>query len=200
MANFHKDPAPNQCSLLFRPKPVASENLAGYLLRLAELNHLHHTQEFLDFLGQKPESHFQPPLTPQLGVYSLARLSTSLELPVSILAEMSRPIDVRVGKHRKFFYQGLAWPIELLRYRYRAWCPGCLAEQSVHLSCWDWQLTTHCCKHHVLLIDRCPECGKRVSWRRASLSYCSCGFSLATAPTSSINPNDSVIDIPPVSG
>ncbi|WP_083844250.1 TniQ family protein [Pseudogulbenkiania sp. NH8B] len=181
--------------LLLRPKLRQGENLAGYLLRLANLNCLQHPQELLEYLGQKSISRYQPSLSPQLGIYSLEKLALQLGQPVEELASLAWPFDVRVGKHRKFQYKGGAWPQELLRYSYRAWCPCCLAENAMHLAAWDWQLTTYCSKHQVLLVDTCPACQRRVSWRYASLHHCSCGFLIDQAPAIAVNCGSSAIEI-----
>lgn len=169
--------------LLLHPNPRQGENLAGYLLRLASLNCLQHPLELLEYLGQKSISRYQPPLTPQLGVYSLEKLAKQLKQPSGKISAIAWPLDVRVGKYRRFLYQGLAWPLELLRHDYRAWCPYCLSETSLHRADWDWHLYTCCHKHQTILLDKCPSCFKRVSWHYASLHHCRCGFPLHTAQT-----------------
>ncbi|WP_287880638.1 TniQ family protein [Aquitalea sp.] len=171
----------NTRQLLFHPQPQDFETLPGYLLRVADLNCLQHPQELLDFLEQKAETIYRAPLTPQLGVYSLGTLAQQLKQPLEKIVAMAWPLDIRVGKHRRFLYQGLTWPLELLRHDYRAWCPYCLSERLMHRADWDWHLSTCCHKHQTILLDRCPACFKRVSWRYASLNRCNCGFPLHTA-------------------
>lgn len=110
----------NTRQLLFHPQPQDFETLPGYLLRVADLNCLQHPQELLDFLEQKAETIYRAPLTPQLGVYSLGTLAQQLKQPLEKIVAMAWPLDIRVGKHRRFLYQGLTWPLELLRHDYRA--------------------------------------------------------------------------------
>jgi len=177
------DPATLTYRLLIRPAPDPRESLAGYLLRLADMNCLRHAQELLEFLGIRAKGNFQPSQTPQFGVYSLDRLSKELGHPAESFAGIARPLDVRFGKYRKFGYRGTLWPVDLIRDKHRAWCPLCLKEETILPSSWDWRVMTTCDRHRVFLVDRCPACQKAVSWRDSLLRHCACGFLLSEAPS-----------------
>lgn len=187
MNTLSTDPA--DCfRLLIRPAPDVRENLAGYLLRVAELNCLRHVQELREFLGTYATYPSQPSLIPQFGIYDLALLGKELNIPVSSLDNLVQPLDVRVGKFRKFRHQGKLWPLEMLRDKHRAWCPLCLKEAHIQQASWDWRLQTACAKHSVLLVEHCPSCQRHVSWRYSSLRQCVCGYPLADAPTLPADP------------
>jgi len=199
MNTLSTDPA--DCfRLLIRPAPDVRENLAGYLLRVAELNCLRHVQELREFLGTYATYPSQPSLIPQFGIYDLALLGKELNIPVSSLDNLVQPLDVRVGKFRKFRHQGKLWPLEMLRDKHRAWCPLCLKEAHIQQASWDWRLQTACARHRVLLVEHCPSCQRYVSWRYSSLRQCVCGYPLADAPTLPAGPAWQPIpvnDLPP---
>ncbi len=199
MNTLSTDPA--DCfRLLIRPAPDIREGLAGYLLRVAEVNCLRHVQELREFLGAYTTYPSPPSLIPQFGIYDLELLSKELNLPASRLAAIAKPLDVRVGKFRKFRHKGKLWPLGMLREKHRAWCPLCLKEAHIQQASWDWRLQTACPRHRVLLIDRCQACQRQVSWRCSSLQHCICGYPLADAPTLPADPAwkpIAVNDLPP---
>lgn len=194
-------PNPADCfRLLIRPSPDPRESLAGYLLRVAEVNCLRHVQELREFLGAYTTYPSPPSLIPQFGIYDLELLGKELDLPASHLAAIAKPLDVRVGKFRKFRHQGKLWPLGMLRDKHRAWCPLCLKEAHIQQASWDWRLQTACPRHRVLLVDRCQSCQRHVSWRCSSLRHCVCGYPLADAPTLPVDPAwqpIAVNDLPP---
>lgn len=186
--------------LLIRPAPDVRENLAGYLLRVAELNCLRHMQELREFLGTHATYPSQPSLIPQFGIYDLARLGKELNIPVSRLDTIVQPLNVRVGKFRKFRHQGKLWPLEMLRDKHRAWCPLCLKEAHIQQASWDWRLQSACSRHKVILVEHCPSCQRHVSWRYSTLQQCVCGYPLAEAPVVPACPawqSITVSDLPP---
>ncbi|MDE1712702.1 TniQ family protein (plasmid) [Chromobacterium amazonense] len=168
--------------LLARPTPDPAEQLAGYLLRLADMNCLRHPQELCQLLQSTPDTKVRASLVPQVGVYDLAPLARSTGYEIEQLEKLTRPLDVRVGRFRHFEYQGRRWPLSIIRSKYRAWCPLCLRTKGKQLASWDWHVTTYCPEHQVLLVEHCPACNKRVSWRHSSLYRCACGAELARAP------------------
>lgn len=54
-------------------------------------------------------------------------------------------------------------------------CVRCLDEQGCALAAWDISMITSCPRHQIKLIDRCPKCGRCISWRRPDLWTCHCG-------------------------
>ncbi len=167
--------------LLARPKLDQAEHLAGYLLRLADVNCLRHSQELCQLLYPEADTTARASLIPQAGIYDLYQLANHTGQPIEQLEKLTRPLDVRVGRFRQFEYQGKNWPLSTIRYKYRAWCPQCLKTKGRQLSSWDWHITTYCPEHQVLLLEHCPACNKRVSWRHSSLYRCACGAELVRA-------------------
>jgi hypothetical protein len=74
-----------------------------------------------------------------------------------------------------------------LTHYYPRVCPQCLAEHGIAMAIWDLTLFVACPKHACLLIDTCPACATRISWKRSKIAICRCGFRLADAPAPPAN-------------
>lgn len=79
-------------------------------------------------------------------------------------------------------------------------CPRCLAEDKSPYFRLTWRLAfvTHCTKHHVLLVDRCPHCRKPIVFVRAkpgmdSIACCVfCGFDFRDAKIKRISSSNRI--------
>lgn len=76
-------------------------------------------------------------------------------------------------------FHGLTINVRHLRLSKPAICPGCIEDLDYIPDIWDYSLFHVCQKHGFKLVDRCPECGQRLTWNREKLDTCSCGMSLA---------------------
>ena len=54
-------------------------------------------------------------------------------------------------------------------------CPLCFRDGRLHPMHWDRPLTIICAVHQLCLIDRCSECRRPISHRRAHMYFCVCG-------------------------
>lgn len=177
-------------SLMFRPRIRADESFAGYLLRLIDANCLSGTPELLGALGQRLGRTNVPSYLPQFGVYFLEVMADVLRHSVAELEIHCHQLDSPTGRSRRFFHDGLKWPLSAFRHKYRAWCPQCMANDPMHHRDWDLRMITVCFKHKSLLAERCPECGQTVPWRNCRLNTCRCGGLLSRAKTIPIAMND----------
>jgi hypothetical protein len=59
--------------------------------------------------------------------------------------------------------------------RFTRVCPECIRELGYARAIWDVRLVVACPRHHKLLLDTCPACGKTLTWMRRGLLTCSCG-------------------------
>ena len=60
------------------------------------------------------------------------------------------------------------------------YCPACLAHSRIQNIDWQISLKTHCAKHGIQLIDKCPSCNESLSFEAINddcCSYCSCQLS-----------------------
>ncbi len=61
------------------------------------------------------------------------------------------------------------------------YCPKCLAGELITVF-QDIKAFKICPFHQVLIIEQCPQCGKRERWVDAHLLFCSCGFDRRNTP------------------
>lgn len=73
-------------------------------------------------------------------------------------------------------YLGIDIPEQYLRLSNPAICPRCIEDSDYHRAIWDHKLVTSCTKHNVELLDYCPDCGEKISWKRNKINRCNCGF------------------------
>lgn len=163
--------------LLVRAVPLRGEGLRGYLLRVSELNGLLPSLDLYRILvgvGQH--------LTATRS--TLTRVAEALSLPSELVKRLDLEAlswsDSKVGRFA-------GHQIALARHRGSrcALCPRCIDISKVVYAAWDLTAVTTCPRHGCWLIDHCPQCGKRITWRRLGVSRCVCGYDLAEAPTAS---------------
>lgn len=141
--------------LVFRSKPLPSEGLNGYLLRLAEGN----GYDDIGFLcGNQDISRQQ--LMQWLGLQN-SRLLNGLA--------------PQLNSSRKAYIK--PWNDKTSRY-----CPECLNESAAWHREWESTYITACPTHGYRLIDRCSVCGKQLTWKRKKLMSCDCGALLKAEP------------------
>lgn len=71
----------------------------------------------------------------------------------------------------------------LRRAGFDAVCPHCLKE-SLHIRLgWDHAYTVACPTHKTLLVDKCGDCGQRLSDQRELIDTCACGNNLMASET-----------------
>jgi hypothetical protein len=151
---------PSPRRLLRTPAPRPGESFPGYLLRLTEENSY-------DSLRWIPE---QTGLTvdPTRGQWA------DLWTPgphITLLCEMTGLSQVELAS----LQEPLA-PDCLVRWKAPKVCPSCLREESWYRKAWDVLPFTVCPLHRIVLVDSCPHCEHPISWARASMSVCRCGY------------------------
>lgn len=157
--------------ILVRPRPIKNESTRGYVLRVSEKNGME-TPRWLssrlgDVGGRSDGCVILRAILnePEHGL-------AGLRGPVANLAQLNAPD--RGG------LPGRYWNTRRPRF-----CPCCLGESSYWRASWDLVFTVACGKHGHLLHDQCPQCEKPLSWDRAHITTCACGFDLREAATQS---------------
>lgn len=75
-----------------------------------------------------------------------------------------------------FSFFGHPLPQHMIRPMRPKICPQCLLETGYCHRRWDLLLVTTCPVHGCMLIDECPKCKRNITWVRAGVSICRCGF------------------------
>lgn len=137
--------------LIFRPLPLPTEGLNGYLLRLAEGNGFEGIHSLLQERIVTPEL-----LQEWLGIGNTGPLCWLLP-------------QLRAVKN-VYFQQ---WNHKTSRF-----CPACLHDNPIWRREWECLYYTVCAEHGCRLIETCGACGKPLTWRRTRLLHCDCGARL----------------------
>lgn len=132
--------------LIYHPLPYHDEGLQGFVMRLAEGNHLPQTR----YLWGKNQITMET-LADYLGLDDRITLDR-LEQQLNHLG--SRPVWNR---------------------KYGRACPLCLRQKGYWRQYWELSLASTCPEHGVTLLEECHSCGAPISWQRPNLLNCSCG-------------------------
>jgi hypothetical protein len=159
--------------LLRTPVPKPDESLMGYILRLTEENG-YDTPNWIFNLARLNIKVFDGGWS---ALIDNDFVSTSLEQLLGL--EHSEFNEIK-SRFSELNYQVLTTirsaSVSLIKFHAPKVCPACLEQASYYRGVWDLFPFTACPTHSAVLIDRCPRCGKRISWVRQKVSVCRCGF------------------------
>jgi TniQ len=157
--------------LRVRSQPIGQEeSLNGYFLRLAEANG-YVDPALLEGLAGLPRGCV---MTRPCDLTAASRIA---EVDEDVLRQLVCWPAVTRGGCIDF---GRGGPVStsVLDLVHPKICIACLREAAWVRREWDIRLLLACPRHGFLLLDACPSCGKRLSWRRPGLSRCACGTEL----------------------
>ncbi|WP_370655792.1 TniQ family protein [Paracraurococcus lichenis] len=145
--------------LLVRTQPVGAddEGLPEYLLRVATANGY---SDPTWLLGEGRKAACAGPS----GLEALARLTGAEPSALAAAAVPPRPLpdDIVNAVHPKL-------------------CIACLRASPWLRRLWSIRVVLACPEHCSMLLDACPRCGTRLTWRRRGLGQCTCRHDLLTA-------------------
>ncbi len=159
--------------LLIRFPPEPHESLSGYVIRLTEANGLGSGERLYRLIQNNTPTY----------------LHQEQLLPLAHLAGCSVGDLIEIHYRRSngplckgnFDFLGHCLTKEcFLTHYYPRVCPQCLATEGIASILWDLTFFTACPKHERALVDKCPKCGKAISWKRAKVSMCNCGMPLTS--------------------
>ncbi len=155
--------------LLRRPKPYVDEDLAGYILRLSQVNRYSSPQwiyNLAEISQYAANGNFCDRTTKDF--LKLARL---LSVEESTLWKMAF-CEYKSNKVARVKFFGRSLPTYNLCKLKAKVCPLCLAEKSYCRKIWNLIPLTVCPVHHCLLLDICPQCDRPIRWDRNSVNEC----------------------------
>jgi len=160
--------------LLIRSGLKSDESFTGYIIRLTELNQYDSPSWIfrragIGYLRQKCAATSHAPI----DLSALASLS-NVDLPD--LESLRYPTDRRSNSEYRRLFFGLTVPQYVIRQNHPKICPACLREAAYIRRIWEFTLVTVCPMHRCLLEDKCPNCGKHISWLRNRVTVCPCNY------------------------
>ncbi|HEY9769455.1 MAG TPA: TniQ family protein [Coleofasciculaceae cyanobacterium] len=155
--------------LLRRPKPYEDEDLAGYILRLSQVNR-YSSPQWIYNLASIPQYAANGNFCDRT-TSDFSKLAQLLSVEESTLWKMAfREYKSNKVARVKFF--GRSLPTYNLSKLTAKVCPCCLAEKSYCRKIWNLIPLTVCPIHHCLLLDVCPACDRTIRWDRNSVNEC----------------------------
>lgn len=158
--------------LVITDKPYLDESFVGYLTRLTDINayetywwvyKLSEIESFRSTSSSFDHNLNLLPLSLLTGVES-HKLKKLQYLPAS-------PTSSALGDHYVF---NSTLPKYVIRPFDTKVCPSCLKENPYVRKQWEIKFITTCLEHKSLLIDKCPECKKKIKWNRSQINICDC--------------------------
>jgi TniQ len=175
-------------SLVIRARPKEDESYLGFLLRLAEINSFDTPYWILKIMGAG-SSTFRTYSAEASARLSL-RLASLSKLSVKDLEHLyNRPVR---GKYLLSFFDHPVPPYLLRPGRPRV-CPKCLSQSQYCRKQWDFAAITSCPTHQIMLLEKCPGCGKPITWLRRSVSHCRCGTDWRQTQTVRLSKSEIVV-------
>lgn len=158
--------------LLRTPRPYPDESLKGLLVRATEENGYHTSSLLLYLANVGLDAKGKRILYREMGLKNLSKM-LNIDIPtLQDMACLSGIKEILPQAYNMFGHK-------IHKYSVRAGnpktCPGCLRESNYIRKIWDLAAFTCCPKHKTLLIEKCPKCGLKISWKRDKVSVCECG-------------------------
>ncbi len=174
-----------------RERPLPGESLASLLRRTANTMGYEHVRLLLLAVA---EAGYLPWNVNQLASSpALERLAELLKQPAEELWKLSihrfapalvltpaNQVPARVCDS-KTIYRWFASSAPL--------CSSCLRDDGAPYDriVWSWRPLPVCLRHHITLIDRCPECRRRLRVTRQSMTHCHCGQDFSQIETAGVS-------------
>lgn len=161
LAKSERDSTKVSPPLLIRPDARAYPNRPDYLLRLAQKNGLRGVLQLATVLRTTR------------GV--LARL------PAGALNKLTRgrPVEEVIAQQgaewARSKYKGEAYKLEARV------CPRCIREDLPMSPHFNLALPVLCPSHRIMVLDRCAQCSRTLTYLRTRVERCVCGFNLGDA-------------------
>jgi predicted HTH domain antitoxin len=142
-----------------RPRPITSEAVIGYLMRVAEANG------------------YESPRQLWHSLKSWDNLLNALKLAECEIQHLFGCLPSYWGE-QKVTIQGLS--ISDFNHNQLRWCPLCLMDSSHIRGIWLIKLYCVCTEHKIILHDKCPGCGSLQGLLYPKLDRCQCETRLAS--------------------
>ena len=157
--------------LLRRPRPYVDEDLAGYILRLCQINS-YSSPQWIYNLAEIPQYAANGNFF-ERTTCNLSQLAQLLSIDESTLWKMAFG-DSKSSKLVTVEFFGRPLPTYNLYKQSSKVCAYCLADKPYCRKIWNLIPLTVCTIHHCLLLDICPQCDRTIRWERNSVLVLLC--------------------------
>ncbi|NVK19787.1 MAG: TniQ family protein [Methylocystaceae bacterium] len=168
MCSLHANPVDELSAikpLLITPRPHKGESYQGYILRISYANGYHSPTWMMQQLGIRKNR--------WILNGEIKRAAVAFNISEDILRKM---VGVKMLNQPKWSrIMGHEIHNCTFESRYNRICPKCLKDHGWSKSVWELKPYICCPEHGEYLVERCPKCGKPISWNREQLIKCKCG-------------------------
>jgi hypothetical protein len=169
--------------LLNRPQPLFDESISGFLMRLALSNYKDKPQyvyKLLSIYNQKRINsyYFDTTLLNDDDLFLLSELACCDRASLEKLF-----IKVKAESANTFEFFDAILDSTALSIRKVKICPMCLQQSKYIRKIWSLVNFTACPHHKIMLVDRCNQCSKPLSWWSPRVFQCDCGFEYEKSKT-----------------
>lgn len=163
--------------LLDSPKKYADESLSGFLIRAVQdvypLNYIYSDLELCKNLKTLRPVNYNLDAS-ELSQNDLNYIASLLRINKDDIEKMRLlNLNSKNGYYQFFDTKAHVSSISTLKAKV---CPHCLRKEEYFRKIWHHMNVTACPYHGCLLIDKCLNCGKSITWKSANILKCSCGY------------------------
>lgn len=163
--------------LLHSPRMYADESLSGFLIRAVQdvypLNYIYSDLELNKKLKTLRPVNYNLDAR-ELSQNDLNCIATLLRINKNDMKKMMLlNLDSSDGYYQFFDAKAYISSISTLKAKV---CPQCLRKEEYYRNIWHHINVSACPYHGCLLIDKCFNCGKSITWKSANILKCNCGF------------------------
>jgi TniQ len=163
----------NSPLLIRHPAPHPTESLAGYVLRLSQVNGYSTPLSLYRLAGMNKSERTWPN-------FAYAKLAAVANQPVSEIERIA--FTHPVNDPTAIALLGKTIDSKEMNRSGAKVCPACVASCGFIEAHWHLNLMVGCPVHKQAAVWFCGGCKKRVSWLRMGLLTCKCGGPLCTPP------------------
>jgi hypothetical protein len=160
--------------LPIRTPPLLGESLRSYLIRSATMNGLAGINGLTTSVVGRPIATFTPRLAIKLADYCRCDVPEFFQLSGIEYRDINGACLWQIGGHS--ITKG-----HFIRSTHQPLCPLCLQESPYLRNSWEVSLYTACSHHQSWLLDKCPQCSRRITIIRTVVDRCNCGFPFGEA-------------------
>ncbi|EGY02502.1 hypothetical protein AZA_90701 [Nitrospirillum viridazoti Y2] len=157
--------------------PFHDESLIGFVTRTAAENGCSRTFDLVRAWARPNTTLFAYLTAPDLDMAAIGDFLAMTPDEISAMAYVRPDMD-----EKSVVLMGAMVSRDFVNPRRKHLCPHCCQDEPYHRRLWDFAAAVACPVHGTLLIHECPDCGKALTWRSSSWTYCcGCGFDLLKA-------------------
>lgn len=166
--------------LIHRVVPNIHEDAVGFLIRVAERNHISGPNAVLANITEGRHLSIDTANLPRMAHYCRNYVEELLHLSgvEQHLSDGSRAWQVNGEWVSKSSF---------ISARNVRVCSLCLQKQSYIRGTWSLSFYTACAQHGVRMLEQCPGCGRPLRWDRRRVSYCGCNYDFSAAPVTPVS-------------